>query len=53
MLYGMVQLAMNVVLVISVREDRPMIAIVTALAIFAIYMSARVYVTRKISVPAS
>jgi hypothetical protein len=49
----MVQLAMNVLLIISVREDRPMLAIVGALVIFAIYMSARVYVTRKISLPAS
>jgi UDP-GlcNAc:undecaprenyl-phosphate GlcNAc-1-phosphate transferase len=53
LLYGIVQLAMNVVLIISVREDHPMFAIFGALVIFAIYISARVYVTRKISLAAS
>lgn len=53
LLYGLVQLAMNIVLVISVTEDRPLLALTAALMIFAIYMSARVYVTKKISVQAS
>jgi UDP-GlcNAc:undecaprenyl-phosphate/decaprenyl-phosphate GlcNAc-1-phosphate transferase len=53
LLYGMVQLVMNVVIVFSVREDRPTAAITAALAILGIYMAARLYVTRKISVPSS
>jgi hypothetical protein len=53
LLYGMVQLAMNFVLIVSVSEDCPTLALIVALVIFLIYICARVYVTRKISVPAS
>jgi UDP-N-acetylmuramyl pentapeptide phosphotransferase/UDP-N-acetylglucosamine-1-phosphate transferase len=46
-LYGVIQLAMNAVVIVSVYFGRPWVAIVVALGILVAYMISRMYVTQR------